>query len=63
MAKPGLYTVQAVEGDTLTMSVWNAWSGGVIQNQTTGENSRGWLNTYRICYPALPTPPKPETGA
>lgn len=58
MAKPARYTVQAVEGDTLTMSAWNAWSGGVTQNPTTGENSRGWLNTYRICSPALTTPDK-----
>ena len=60
MATPGRYTVQVIKGDTLTMSAWNAWSGGVTQNPTTGKNSRGWLNTYRICSPALTTSDKTE---
>ncbi len=58
MAKPGRYSVQAVKGATLTQSAWNAWSGSVTQNPTTRENSKGWLNSYRICSPALTTPDK-----
>lgn len=58
MATPGRYTVQAVQGDTLTMSAWNAWSGAVTQNPTTGENNRGWINEYHICSPALTTADK-----